>query len=63
MQNMTQKPTIGEIVKGDLCTGCGTCVSLCPNGAIELVIDDKKGICVPKLNVGIVYFGVRYKGE
>ena len=45
-----QKPTIGEVVKADLCTGCGTCVSLCPNGAIELVIDDKKGIYVPILN-------------
>jgi coenzyme F420-reducing hydrogenase beta subunit len=43
-------PTIREVVKGDLCTGCGTCVSLCPNGAIELVIDDKKGIYVPQLN-------------
>ena len=45
-----QKLTIGEVVKGDLCTGCGTCVSLCPNGAIELVIDCKKGIYVPKSN-------------
>ena len=45
-----EEPTIEEVVKADLCTGCGTCASLCPNGAIELVIDDKKGIYVPKLN-------------
>ena len=45
-----QKPTIGEVVKSNLCTGCGTCVSLCPNEALELVIDEKKGIYIPELN-------------
>ena len=50
MQNRAQKLTIGEIVKGNLCTGCGTCVALCPNEAIELIINENKGIYIPKLN-------------
>lgn len=41
---------IEEIVKNGLCTGCGTCIALCPKNAIELTIDHKKGIYVPKLN-------------
>jgi len=39
--------TIYSIVKDNLCTGCGTCVSLCPNNAITLTIDANKGIYVP----------------
>lgn len=27
---------IDEVVKSDLCTGCGTCVALCPSNAIKL---------------------------
>lgn len=27
---------IGEVVKNDLCAGCGTCVAMCPFNAIEL---------------------------
>ena len=50
MQNRAQKLTIGEIVKGNLCTGCGTCIALCPNEAIELIINENKGIYIPKLN-------------
>ena len=42
--------TIEEVVKNDLCTGCGTCISICPNEAIELTIDGKKGIYIPKIN-------------
>jgi coenzyme F420 hydrogenase subunit beta len=50
MQNRAQKLTIGEIVKGNLCTGCGTCIALCPNEAIGLIINENKGIYIPKLN-------------
>jgi coenzyme F420 hydrogenase subunit beta len=56
-----QKPTIEEVVKCDLCTGCGTCVAICPNEAIKLVVNEKKGIYIPKLkdescdNCGICY--------
>jgi len=41
--------TIEDIVKNDICTGCGTCVALCPSEALELTINEKKGIYIPKL--------------
>lgn len=44
------KQTIEEVVKTDLCTGCGTCVSICPNDAIKLTKNNVKGIYIPKLN-------------
>ena len=47
---MTKNKTITQIVKDELCTGCGTCVSLCMEEAIELKIDEKRGIYVPRLN-------------
>jgi coenzyme F420 hydrogenase subunit beta len=42
--------TIAQVVKDGLCTGCGTCVALCPNEAIKLTINEKKGIYVPELD-------------
>ena len=42
--------TIAQVVKDELCTGCGTCLALCPEEAIALTIDEKKGIYVPELN-------------
>jgi coenzyme F420 hydrogenase subunit beta len=42
--------TIAQVVKDGLCTGCGTCIALCPEEAIELTIDKKKGIYVPELD-------------
>jgi coenzyme F420 hydrogenase subunit beta len=42
--------TIAQVVKDELCTGCGTCIALCPNEAIKLTINEKKGIYVPELN-------------
>ena len=42
--------TIKEIVKDDLCTGCGTCVALCPEEAIKLTINERKGIYVPEID-------------
>jgi coenzyme F420 hydrogenase subunit beta len=47
--NMTDE-TIAQVVKDGLCTGCGTCISLCPEEAIKLTINEKKGIYVPELN-------------
>ncbi len=44
------KSTISEVVKNGLCTGCGTCIALCPNEAIELKLNENKGIYVPELN-------------
>ena len=42
--------TIEQVLKDELCTGCGTCSALCPEEAIELVINENKGIYVPKLD-------------
>ena len=47
---MTENKTIAQVVKDGLCTGCGTCIALCPEEAIKLTIDEKKGIYVPELN-------------
>ena len=47
---MSKGKTIEEVVKNNLCTGCATCVSLCPCSAIELIKDDSKGIYLPRLN-------------
>ncbi|MCK4733186.1 MAG: Coenzyme F420 hydrogenase/dehydrogenase, beta subunit C-terminal domain [Methanophagales archaeon] len=42
--------TISKVVKSNLCTGCGTCIALCPEKAIRLTINEKKGIYIPELN-------------
>ena len=42
--------TIAQVVKDGLCTGCGTCIALCPEEAIKLTINEKKGVYVPELN-------------
>ena len=47
---MSENKTIEEVVKANLCTGCATCVSLCPHSAIELIKDNSKGIYLPRLN-------------
>lgn len=41
---------IAPVVKNGLCTGCGTCIALCPEKCIELVKDTSKGIYVAKLH-------------
>lgn len=42
--------TISQVVTDGLCTGCGTCIALCPKEAIKLTLNEKKGIYVPALN-------------
>ncbi|HOI39826.1 MAG TPA: Coenzyme F420 hydrogenase/dehydrogenase, beta subunit C-terminal domain [Methanobacterium sp.] len=39
-----------QIINEDLCVGCGTCVSICPNEALDIIIDKNKGIYIPKFN-------------
>lgn len=41
--------TIDKIINNNLCTGCGTCVSLCPQNAIVIEENKKKGINIPKI--------------
>ncbi len=42
--------TIIQVVKNELCTGCGTCIAACPKEAIKLTLNKKKGIYVPELD-------------
>lgn len=44
--------TIMKVLNDRLCTGCCTCVSLCPNGALR-IIKDNNGIFIPQLNESI----------
>lgn len=41
--------TVLDVVEKNLCTGCGTCYSFCPMESIEICVDPKKGIYVPKI--------------
>jgi coenzyme F420 hydrogenase subunit beta len=47
--SMNKSRTIEDVVKSDLCNGCGTCVSLCPHGAIKLVLNKKRGLYSPSV--------------
>lgn len=49
---MNSERTIQSVIEDDLCIGCGTCVALCPNDAVEMLIDEKKGVYVPELDRG-----------
>lgn len=42
--------SINNVVAKGLCTGCGTCISMCPTEAIELKMDEKKGVYSPQIN-------------
>lgn len=42
--------TIVIVGKQGLCTGCGTCVGICPSDSVEMVLDREKGIYVPRLD-------------
>ena len=42
--------TIESIVKKHLCHNCGSCYAICPEGAISMPIDLKKGIYKPTIN-------------
>jgi coenzyme F420 hydrogenase subunit beta len=42
--------TVETVVKRGLCTGCGTCVSICPTKAISIAVDTRLGIYLPKID-------------
>jgi coenzyme F420 hydrogenase subunit beta len=42
--------TIEKVVLDELCTGCGTCIGICPLSAIEMTKDERKGIYLPKVD-------------
>jgi len=47
---MNNKQTIEPVVKRKLCTGCGTCAGICPQGAIEMVVDAGRGCYLPRVD-------------
>jgi coenzyme F420 hydrogenase subunit beta len=48
--NKTAKSgTIAGVIENNLCTGCATCISLCPKSAIKLVKNNSKGIYLPQI--------------
>ena len=47
---MNKTKSIKKTVKVNLCTGCGTCIALCPNEALKLTINEKEGIYMPELD-------------
>lgn len=42
-------PTVNDTVKENLCTGCATCISLCPTNAIELIKNEFQGVYLPNI--------------
>ena len=40
-----------DIVEKKHCTGCSSCASICPNGAIKL-IQDNEGFMYPEIDQG-----------
>ncbi len=47
---MSENKTIKSVIKDGLCTGCGTCVAICPKKAIEMEINWDKGTYVPAID-------------
>lgn len=41
---------VSRVVRSNLCTGCGTCSAICPKNAIQMVIEEKRGIYVPRVD-------------
>lgn len=42
---------ISKVVDDSLCTGCGTCISICPKNAIKLLKEQNHGIYVPEVEI------------
>ncbi|MCK9294127.1 MAG: Coenzyme F420 hydrogenase/dehydrogenase, beta subunit C-terminal domain [Desulfobulbaceae bacterium] len=41
---------IKNVVKHDLCLGCGTCMAICPKNAISMELDECQGVFLPKVD-------------
>ncbi len=50
MTDLRNRTTIESVVGDGLCTGCGTCMGICPNSAIKMVKNELTGIFLPKLS-------------
>ncbi|MBP7049663.1 MAG: Coenzyme F420 hydrogenase/dehydrogenase, beta subunit C-terminal domain [Phycisphaerae bacterium] len=47
---MKNDVTIESVVQRKLCTGCGTCAGICPQEAIEMMVNKRKGCYQPRLD-------------
>lgn len=45
------KRNISSVIADGLCTGCGTCAAICPKDSINMLIDTKKGVYTPRINL------------
>jgi len=60
--NIRSSKTVSQVVRDGLCTGCGTCVALCPVQAIKLTKNRAKGVFIPKIDENKCNFcGMCYK--
>lgn len=55
------KHSIGQVVEKGLCTGCGTCVSICPKKAVSLFIAKKSQVYLAKVGESCVNCGLCLK--
>ncbi len=46
---MEKRKTVEPVVNEGLCTGCGTCVAICPKDAVEMEIDHHQQLYVPRV--------------
>ena len=44
-----KKGSIERVISSGLCTGCGTCVGVCPRDAVNMIVDERKGIYIPEI--------------
>ena len=49
MSSTKNEGTIQQVVTDGLCTGCGTCVGICPASAIVMPKNSPKGLYAPKV--------------
>ncbi|WP_292466021.1 Coenzyme F420 hydrogenase/dehydrogenase, beta subunit C-terminal domain [Methanolobus sp.] len=47
---MNDYTSINKVVNADLCTNCGTCVSICPKNAVVMEINYMKGTYIPQID-------------
>jgi len=45
-----ERLSVESVVKDKLCTGCGTCVGVCPNDAITMKKNKVKSLYIPEVN-------------
>lgn len=54
--NIYLRATIEEIVRNDICTGCGACANICPKNCITM-IQDGKGFYIPSISTDCIECG------